>query len=411
MSNQRTAPIPIDQARSRLLASIDAISVTEIVSLDDACGRVAAENVTSLIDLPRTHNAAVDGYGVNSAELAATPHKLFKIIGVARAGHPFDGVIGAGEAVEIYTGAVMPSGPDCVAMHDDCSRTCDTVVIKAKLSKASNMRTPGENLAKGEIIITKGQMITAALVGQLAASGTAQIEVARCLRVAIMSTGDEVVAAGTDAAHAQIFDANRPMLKAMLQSKQIEVIDCGIVPDRLDALADAYEQALQKADVVISSGGASDGIEDHSQQAMEQIGASCAFWRLAMKPGRPMAVGQREKQLVFCLPGNPVAAFVCTRLLINPVLTRLLGGICQPTLRISVPAGFTHRKKPGRAEFLRVVLVDEDDGQVLQLHGRKGAGVISSLTGADGLVEIPLENAGVDKGLMLSFLPFHERGL
>ena len=219
------------------------------------------------------------------------------------------------------------------------------------------------------------------------------------------------MAAGTDQAQAQIFDANRPMLRAMLQSKQIEVIDCGIVHDRLDALADAYEQALQMADVVISSGGASDGIEDHSQQAMRQIGASCAFWRLAMKPGRPMAVGQREKQLVFCLPGNPVAAFVCTRLLINPVLTRLLGGIVQPTLKISVPAGFTHRKKPGRAEFLRVVLVDEGDGQVLQLHGRKGAGVISSLTGADGLVEIPLENAGVDKGLTWSFLPFHERGL
>ena len=302
MSNQRTAPIPIDQARSQLLASIDMISTTEIVSLDDACGRIAAENITSLIDLPRTHNAAVDGYGVDSAELAAAPHKLFKIVGVARAGHPFDGMIDAGEAIEIYTGAVMPSGPDCVAMHEDCSRTGDTVVIKAKLSKASNMRPPGENLAKGEIIITKGQMITAALVGQLAAAGTAQVEVARCLRVAVMSTGDEVVAAGTDAAHAQIFDANRPMLKAMLQSKQIEVIDCGIVPDRLDALADAYEQALQKADVVISSGGASDGIEDHSQQALGQIGASCAFWRLAMKPGRPMAVGQRENQLVFCLP-------------------------------------------------------------------------------------------------------------
>ena len=130
-----------------------------------------------------------------------------------------------------------------------------------------------------------------------------------------------------------------------------------------------------------------------------------------MKPGRPMAVGKREKQLVFCLPGNPVAAFVCTRLLINPVLTRLLGGIAHQTLKISVPAGFTHRKKQGRAEFLRVVLVDEDDGQVLQLHGRKGAGVISSLTGADGLVEIQLENAGVDKGLMLSFLPFNERCL
>ena len=159
-------------------------------------------------------------------------------------------MIGAGEAVEIYTGAVMPSGVDCVAMHEDCSRTDDAVVIAAKLSKASNMRPPGENLAKGEIVITKGEVITPALVGQIAASGTAQIEVAHRLRVAVMSTGDEVVATGTNAAHGQIFDANRPMLKAMLQSKQVDVTDCGIVPDRLDALADAYEQALQIADAV-----------------------------------------------------------------------------------------------------------------------------------------------------------------
>jgi len=306
---------------------------------------------------------------------------------------------------------VMPQGPDCVAMHEDCTRSGDNVVIAAKLTKGSNMRPPGENLAKGEIVIAKGQMISAALVGQLAASGTAQITVRRRLRVAVMSTGDEVVPAGSSASHGQIFDANRPMLKAILASSQITLIDCGIVPDKLAALSAAYENALEQADVVISSGGASDGIEDHTQQAMQHIGANCAFWRLAMKPGRPMAVGRREKQLIFCLPGNPVAAFVCTRLLIKPVLNKLLDGAVSPILKIRVPAGFTHKKKPGRAEFLRVVLVDNADGQYLQLHGRKGAGVISSLTGADGLVEIPLDNAGVDKGLMLNFLPFHERGL
>jgi len=411
MPNQQTAPIPIDLARDQLLASIDAIEGTETVDLDQACGRIAAETITSTFDLPRTYNAAVDGYGVGSASLFAAPDRPFKIVGVARAGHPFDGVIGAGEAIEIYTGGVMPQGPDCVAMHEDCTRSGDEVVIAAKLARGSNMRPPGENMAKGEIVIAKGQVISAALVGQLAASGTAQISVRRRLRVAVLSTGDEVVPAGSPASHGQIFDANRPMLKAILASSQITLIDCGIVPDKLAALSAAYENALAVADVVISSGGASDGIEDHTQQAMQQVGANCAFWRLAMKPGRPMAVGRREKQLIFCLPGNPVAAFVCTRLLIKPVLIKLLDGAATPILKIRVPAGFTHRKQPGRAEFLRVVLVDVTDGQHLQLHGRKGAGVISSLTGADGLVEIPLENAGVDKGLMLNFLPFHERGL
>jgi molybdopterin molybdotransferase len=201
------------------------------------------------------------------------------------------------------------------------------------------------------------------------------------------------------------------MLKAMLHQNQIDLIDCGIVPDKLDALANAYEQALQNADVVISSGGASDGIEDHTQKAMRQIGGECAFWRLAMKPGRPMAVGRRGKELIFCLPGNPVAAFVCTKLLILPLLTRASGGGWLPALKLGVPAGFVHRKKPGRSEFLRVVLVNDDGKQQLLLHGRKGAGVISSLTGADGLVEIPLDNAGVEIGTVLNFLPFHERGL
>jgi molybdopterin molybdotransferase len=273
------------------------------------------------------------------------------------------------------------------------------------------MRPAGENLAKGETLITKGQIITAALIGQLAASGIAQLRVQRRLRVAVLSTGDEVVDAGNETTRGQIFDANRPMLKALLKHNQIDLIDCGIVPDELNALSNAYKKALQNADVVISSGGASDGIEDHTQNAIRQIGAECAFWRLAMKPGRPMAVGRRGKQLIFCLPGNPVAAFVCAKLLVLPLLTRASGGVWQPALKLDVPSGFTHRKKPGRAEFLRVVLVNDGIKQQLLLHGRKGAGVISSLTGADGLVEIPLDNAGVEIGTFLSFIPFHERGL
>ena len=411
MTSHRNPPIPINQARDHLLASIVALDASESVPLDNALGRISSEKVVSNLDLPSTHNAAVDGYGVDSESLTKAPERPFKIVGIARAGHPFDGVIGQGEAIEIYTGGVMPSGSNCVAMHEDCARDGDKVLISKKLFAGSNMRAPGENLAKGEIVIAKGQTITSALIGQLAASGTAQIQVQRRLRVGVLSTGDEVVPAGHKAGFGQIFDANRPMLKAMLKNNRSELIDYGIVPDSLSALTDAYRQALKVADVVISSGGASDGIEDHTQSAMQAIGAECAFWRLAMKPGRPMAVGRFGKKLIFCLPGNPVAAFVCTRLLIIPLLTRLAGGIPQSLLKLIVPAGFEHQKKAGRTEFLRVVLVNNGDEQQLQLHGRKGAGVISSLTGADGLVEIPLENAGVEIGTLLSFLPFHERGL
>ena len=411
MSIHRNPPIPINEALDHLLASITALDADERVELDDAHGRISAKKMLSNIDLPSTHNAAVDGYGVDAERLSEAPEKTFKIVGIARAGHPFDGVLGQDEAIEIYTGGVMPSGSNCVAMQEDCKRDGDTVQILKKLVIGSNTRSPGENLANGEIVITKGQVITSALIGQLAASGAAQIQVQQRLRVAILSTGDEVVPAGHTAGFGQIFDANRPMLKAMLKNNQSELVDYGIVPDSLDALTVAYRQALEVADVVISSGGASDGIEDHTQSAMQKIGAECAFWRLAMKPGRPMAVGKFGKKLIFCLPGNPVAAFVCTRLLIMPLLTKLAGGIPQSLLKIAVPAGFEHQKKAGRAEFLRVVLVNDGDQQRLKLHGRKGAGVISSLTGADGLVEIPLENAGVKIGELLNFLPFHERGL
>jgi molybdopterin molybdotransferase len=411
MPETGTPPIPIEDARNQLLASIYAVDAVETLAIEASVGRIAAENVVSQIDLPATYNAAVDGYGFLAASLEAAPNKAFNIVGVARAGHPFNGQIGADEAIEIYTGGVMPTGPDCVAMHEECIRDGDTVLIRAKLSSGSNMRPPGENLGRGEAVIKIGQTITPALVGQLAASGKAEIAVRRQLKVAVISTGDEVVAAGHELEAGQISDANRPMLTAMLRGSNVSIIDGGIVPDKLDALVAAYEVALQKADVVISSGGASDGIEDHTQRAMQAVGAECAFWRLAMKPGRPMAVGRHGKKLIFCLPGNPVAAFVCTRLLIGPLLTKLGGGTVLPLLKLSVPAGFSHRKKPGRAEYLRVVVSGEGDAQQLQLHGRKGAGVISSLTGADGLVEIPLENAGVEPGMKLNFLPFHERAL
>ena len=273
------------------------------------------------------------------------------------------------------------------------------------------MRPPGENLAKGEAVITKGQRITAALIGQLAAAGHDRIAVQTPVKVGLLSTGDEIVEAGGSLETGQVYDSNRPMIRALLADPMLSLSDHGIVPDKLAALTSAYEEALATHDVVISSGGASDGIEDHTQAAMQAVGADCAFWRLAMKPGRPMAVGQKGKKLIFCLPGNPVAAFVCTKLLIMPLLTHLAGGVMTMPLKCIIPAGFAHEKPAGRAEYLRATIVNAKDGQEIKLHGRKGAGVISSLTGADGLVEIPLDNAGVEPGMPLAFLPFADRAL
>ena len=403
--------IPIGTARKMLADRITPMTGNETLLLNASLGRMAAIDITSTIDLPRTHNAAVDGYGVFSKTLADDPSKAFKIVGAARAGHPFAGAIGDDEAIEIYTGAIMPDGPDCVAMHEDCSRKGHSVVIHKPLKAGSNMRPPGENLAKGEAVITKGTRITAALIGQLAASGHHDITVQKTVKVGLLSTGDEIVEVGSKLQIGQLYDSNRPMIRALLNDPMLTLSDYGIVPDKLVALTSAYKEALASNDVVISSGGASDGIEDHTQAAMQAVGVDCAFWRLAMKPGRPMAVGQKGQKIIFCLPGNPVAAFVCTKLLIMPLLMHLAGGGMTMPLKFSVPAGFYHKKTAGRAEYLRAVIVDSIDGPEIKLHGRKGAGVISSLTGADGLVEIPLENTGVEPGMPLMFLPFSDRAL
>lgn len=405
---------PLDSARADLLNAITPRTAHENVPLHVAIGRFAASDIISTVNLPATANAAVDGYAIDAETLAANPDHLFPVVGQARAGHPFTGTIAKDEAVEIYTGAVMPDGVNAVAMHEDCTRHDNHVRLDKMLQSGANNRPAGENLAVGEIILSAGTRIHAPMIGQLAAAGHKTVDVQNKLTATMLSTGDEIIdvmAADNGTGFGQIYDANRPMLMAALAGEALNLHDGGIVADDRDALANAYQAALVHSDIVISSGGASDGIEDHTQAAMKMVGAECALWRLAMKPGRPMAVGRVEDKFIFCLPGNPVAAFVCAKLLIMPLLDKLAGGIARTPLRVTVPAGFSHKKKPGRAEYLRATLQGSGKDQQIQIHGRRGAGVISSLIGADGLVEIPLDNAGVEVGMPLAFLPFVERGL
>ena len=403
-----------DEAVARLGGQVTEIGDLETVTMADAPGRVLAADLLATHDLPATNNAAVDGYGVDAAFLAAHPSHDFPVTGRAAAGHPLDHPVPVGEAVRIFTGAVMPDGVDAVAMHEFCEfdEARNTVRIGSVLKPGSNNRPAGENLRTGEMIVTAGTRLTAADIGIAAAAGHGVLEVRRRLRVGLLSMGDEVVAAGAPAGHGQIHDSNRPMLAAMLADDGFEVVDLGIVADDEAALTDCFARALKTCDAVVSSGGASDGDEDHTQAAMRKNDVEPVFWRLSIKPGRPMAGGIHDGKPVMCVPGNPVAAFVCYRLAAAPVLNRMAGGIARPLLRPRVKSGFDHRKSAGRAEYLRVRIVADADGEPeMHLHGRKGAGVLSSLTGADGLVEIPVENTGVAVGDYLPFIPFRESGL
>ena len=274
------------------------------------------------------------------------------------------------------------------------------------------MRPIGENLRKGEIVVKKGKLLNAADIGQLAASGNSKLEVYKKLSVSIISTGDELInSVSSEKLEGHIFDSNKPMLLSLLNVNFLKLLDLGIVKDNRTQLSKKYAEALSQSDVVISTGGASDGIEDHTQNALRDIGAECLVWQLAMKPGKPMAIGKLGNKIIFCLPGNPVAAFVCTKLLINPILIKLSGGVEWDPLAVILKSDFDHKKRSGRAEFLRAKLINRDHSTFVKLHGRKGAGVISSLTGADGIVEIPLETETVSKGDPLVFYPFDHRGL
>ena len=391
---------------------------SETLPLKACVGRILTSSLTATADLPATNNAAVDGYAVKAAFLEANPDFAFRVIGRAAAGHPFNETVGDGQAVRIFTGGVMPDGADVVAMHEFCQfdEQTGTVTLTQKLKSGANNRPAGENLQRGETIITAGTRLGTADIGIAAAAGFATLSVTRRLRVGLMSMGDEVVETGHNLAPGHLHDSNRPMLTTMLEGDGHEVVDYGIVGDSRAALTDAYSRALADCDAVLSSGGASDGDEDHTQSAMADNNVDPVFWRLAIKPGRPMSGGilrnGKGGKPILCLPGNPVAAYVCFRLAAAPVLSHMIGATPRQIMKLPVKSGFAHRKSAGRTEYLRVRIEDGEDGlPVMQLHGRKGAGVLSSLTGAHGLVEIPVDNEGVAVGDWLRFIPFRETGL
>ena len=374
--------------------------------------RINYKTIKSKLNLPSTANSAVDGYGILHKTFLNNPKTEFQIAGVAKAGHPFKTKILPHQAIEIYTGAIMPKGVDSVAMHEKCKRLNNKVIINQKIKQNQNMRPIGENLRRGEVVVKKGKLLNAADIGQLAASGIHKIDIYEKLNVSVISTGDELISTETEnRLKGQIYDSNKPMLLSLLDHNFLNINDFGIVKDNRNELAIKFADALSKNDVVISSGGASDGIEDHTQNAIRDVGAECLVWQLAMKPGKPMAIGRKKNKIIFCLPGNPVAAFVCSKLLIKPLLIKLAGGIDLEPLAIKIPSGFEHKKRKGRAEYLRAKIISKKNGDYLAIHGRKGAGVISSLTGADGIVEIPMDYETVNVGQLLKFYPFEHRCL
>ena len=399
------AALRFEAAREKLQQSFSEIAGDEMLSCDKALGRLSSFQIKSPLDLPFSANAAVDGYAFKSQDVTGEETRL-RVIGIAKAGHPFKGTIKSGEAVRVFTGAIMPEGADCALMQEFCDEADSVVRFEKAVSAGKNMRPTGENLHKGEVILEKGEMIKPAHIGQLAAAGISSLSVKRRLRVAVISTGDELIQQDDKPEEGQIFDSNRPMVAALIQQSGHEPIDYGIVKDDVASLFAVMDKAVRDCDVVISSGGASAGVEDHTQTVLERMQAELLFWRVAIKPGRPVAAAMKDGKAIFCLPGNPVAVQVCYTLFAEPVLTQLSSGVF-PALPELYLTGDFHHKKPAneRTEFIRVKLALTNGGDTVMLpHGRKGAGVLSSLTGADGLAELPFDDSDIHPGRRLRFI-------
>ncbi len=393
------------------LAEIDArvtpVVETETVPLLAAAGRILACDLIATMNLPPHANSAVDGYAIAHSDLMPDRETVLPVTGRAAAGHPLDRPARRGEAIRIFTGAPMPDGVDTVMMQEDSALEDGRVRLKPGIRKGANRRHAGEDIAEGEIALAAGQRLRAPDLGLAAALGQRELCVFRPLRVALLSTGDEVRDPGTPLLPGAIYDANRFMLAALLSGLGCAVSDLGVRPDREAALVDTLAAARARHDLIVTSGGVSTGEEDHVRSAVERLG-TLHFWRLAIKPGRPVALGQVGGVPLIGLPGNPVAVIITFVILARPLIAKLAGArACDPR-SFPVRAGFAYRKKPGRREYLRTRLERSGDAVVAVKYAKDGAGILSSIVRSDGLVILDEATSELSAGSMVDFLPFSE---
>lgn len=397
----------VDEAVWMIASRVEAVTDTEWVDLTEADGRVLSADIRAPLALPPFTNSAVDGYAVRSADLPRDKEQSFPVSGRIQAGSSASDVIVAEEAVRIFTGAPMPAGADTVFMQEDV-RLDDAgrVVLPPGLKAGANVRPAGEDIAEGDAALPAGRRLRPQDIALIAAFGLTRIEVRRRLRVAVFSTGNEVVSPGAPRAAAQLFDSNRFMLTALLKRLGCEVSDLGILRDDRASLAVALKDAAIRHDLILTSGGVSTGEEDHVKAAVESVG-TLVLWRMAIKPGRPVAMGVIGGTPFIGLPGNPVASFVTFTYVVRPAIAALSGVPPRTLAPVPVRAAFTYAKKSGRREYVRVNLHKGTDGTMEAVKfPREGAGLLSSLVNTDGLVELGEDVTAVKPGEIVGFLDY-----
>jgi molybdopterin molybdotransferase len=404
--------LPIADMERLIAERVSPVTEIETVPLTAARGRVLADDVTSPLDLPPFDNSAVDGYAVRHGDLDDRAETRLAVAGRLTAGSVSSRPIGAREAVRIFTGAPMPEGADTVFMQEDVRLDGADVIVPVGLKRGANRRLAGEDVRKGAIVLPAGRRLAAQDVALAAAVGLTTLDVRRRVRVALFSTGDEIVEPGRPRPAAALYDANRYLLAGMLDRLGATVTDLGILRDDAAALAQAIEAAARDHDLVLTSGGVSTGEADHVRTAVEQVGR-LVFWRVAIKPGRPVAMGvipgsKPGAGAAFAgLPGNPVAVFVTFARVVRPLLLRLGGALPEQLTALPVRFAFSYKKKKGRREYVRVALRRAADGTIEAIkYPQEGAGVITSLTETDGLAELAEDATTVEAGSTVGFLSY-----
>jgi molybdopterin molybdotransferase len=405
-NNENQSNFSVDEARSFIESQITPVTCINKVDIRSALERYLAEDIFSNINVPSHTNSAMDGYAINGDDIPVNSEARLNIACTVFAGKPVTVQVERGQCARIMTGGMMPAGTDTVIMQEDVTRTDDVITLQSCHRKGQNVRQAGEDLAVGQVALVKGQKIMPAELGILASLGLSEIKVSRRLRVAFFSTGDELRSIGEPLGDGDVYDSNRYSLYGMLSRLGVDIIDMGVIPDRLEDIEAAFTAASENADVVITSGGVSVGDADFVKEALNRLG-EVKFWKIAMKPGRPLAFGRIKNAMFFGLPGNPVAVMVTFYQFVQNELLIMAGANSKPRLRLQLPCSSSLKKSPGRTIFIRGIISNDKNGKmIVHSTGQQGSGILNSMSQANCFIVLGHDDDHVTGGDIVTVEPF-----
>lgn len=405
-NNENQPSLSVDQARSFIESQISSVTCINKVDIRSSLGRHLAEDIFSNINVPSHTNSAMDGYAINGDDIPTNSEARLKIACTVFAGKPVSAKVERGQCARIMTGGMMPSGTDTVIMQEEVECIDNSISIKACHRKGQNVRQAGEDLAIGQVALHQGQKIMPAELGILASLGLSEVKVVRRLRVAFFSTGDELRSIGEPLGDGDVYDSNRYSLYGMLSRLGVDIIDMGVIPDRIEDVEAAFTSASENADVVITSGGVSVGDADFVKEALNRLG-EVKFWKIAMKPGRPLAFGRINNAVFFGLPGNPVAVMVTFYQFVQNALLSMSGAEVKARLKLQMPCTSSLRKAPGRTIFIRGIISNDEHGNMsVSTTGQQGSGILHSMSQANCFIVLAHDDGPVNEGDIVSVEPF-----